>query len=252
MKSYYIFLSVFLFILNFNYSFCQESAISNPLDPGKLKDNVKFGLLMGINYPLSPSELTNKPQAATPKVQQSLLNGFDGLGFKSTYDLGIIIRYSLSKKFRIGSDISFTGWKSQINSNLPDSIWKSNNSLSMAGFALLMQYNFFGNFYITPELTYNLFNVNTTENDIYRGTVNFSKSYSRIGAGIGLGYELPVYQQFSLDIFAKARVPNLLMIHSINTNFNESQSIINSGTNTIESSILMLSLNLGLTYSFYY
>ncbi len=251
-KSYFIFVILISLLFSNLSIFSQQSILSDPLVPSKPMNRMKIGFLAGINYPSSPSELNSNPVKSTPKVQQSLLNGLDGLGFNATYDLGLMLRFQATKSLNIGSDISLTGWKSQISCNCSDSLWVSTNSLSMVGFGFLFQYFIYDNFFITPEISYNIFTVNSTENDKVRGNMDFTKIYSRIGAGLALGYEFPLSGKVSLDLFAKARVPNLLLKPSNSQTITSSPSIINSGTSSNEANITFISLNLGLAFSFYY
>jgi opacity protein-like surface antigen len=249
MKKIFILIPM-LYLLMFHQSaFGQDTSLSDPLIPGGLIKSFKIGAFGGINYPLSPAELTNAPKNSTALVQQSLLNGRDGLGYKFTYNAGLYAKYPFSPKFYLGANISYSGWKSTTSCNCTDSLLgKSENSLGFFQITIMPQYFFFNNFYVAPELNLNMFSVNVKENNSKRGNLDFSKSYTRLGVGIGVGYEYPITKKLALDISAKTQLTNLLFKKDDDPNTPESESLINSGTNTTEASVMVLSINLGILF----
>ena len=243
----YIYVQIFAMLIFsiFNIAMSQELTQPSPLEPGKIIHPVKIGLYAGNNLPLSPSELSGKPTTATQNVQQSLSNGLNGLGFGSTISMGVIAKYPLSEKFLLGANIGYSGWKSENSCNCSDKIGTSTNSLTFLQFGALAQYFLFDKFYATVELNMNMFGVKATENS-NRGNLDFSKSYNRVGAGIGFGYELPVWYKFAFDFSVKGQLPNLLLGQE---NTGSSESLINSAGNTKEAMIFIISFNIGLLFS---
>jgi opacity protein-like surface antigen len=221
---------------------------SNPISPGKTILPVKIGLFGGVNSTVSPSEMVNKPTTASKDVQQSLLNGFNGLGFGQAINLGVVVKYPLTEDIYLGADVEYAGWKSTNSCNCNDNIDKSENSLSLLHFGLLSQYYLFDKLYASTELGLNLLGAKVTENST-RGNLDFSKSYTRIGAGLGVGYELPLMDNFALDISAKGQFPNLLLGQENTGTNTPSESLINAAGETKESTLFILSLNIGLLFS---
>lgn len=247
MKKIYLLITLLFLVIYHHSAFSQDTSLSTPLIPGGLIKSFKIGAFGGINYPLNPAELTNAPKISSALVQQSLLNGRDGLGYKFTYNAGLCAKYPFSPKFYLGANISYSGWKSTTSCNCPDSLFgKSENSLGLFQITILPQYFFFDNFYIAPELNLNMFSVNVKENNTKRGSLDFSKSYTRLGVGIGIGYEYPVTKKLALDISAKTQLTNLLFKKDNDPNTPESESLINSGSNTTEASVTILTINLGI------
>jgi opacity protein-like surface antigen len=218
---------------------------SNPIKPGQMVYPVEIGLYSGINNPLSPSEIVNKPTTAAKDIQQSLLNGFDGLGFGPTVNLGVVVKYPLSETFYLGANVEYSGWKSNNSCNCSDNIDKSLNSLNLIHFGLMTQYYLYDLLYASGELGLNLLDAKATENS-NRGNLDFTKSYTRIGAGFGLGYEIPLTNKYSIDLSAKGQFPNLFLGED---NLGNSESLINSTGNSNEATIFILSLNIGFLFS---
>jgi hypothetical protein len=243
----FIDVKIFILLLLFNCSFaiCQDVKPATPIQPGERIHALKIGVFGGLNLPVKPSELVSKPTVATMEVQQSLLNGLDGLGYGPTVNLGVVAKYPLSDKFYLGANIEYSGWKSTNSCNCNDIVGKSVNSLTMLNFGVFSQYVLFYNFYIAPEISFNLLNAKVTENSS-RGNLDFSKSYPRIGMGLGVGCELPLTNKFALDVSAKGRFPNLLLGKENNGN---SESLINSKNETKEALLFILTFNIGLLYS---
>ncbi|MFH1050438.1 MAG: hypothetical protein V1779_05835 [bacterium] len=248
------FISIFVLIIfsNFFLLYGQEIKQGSPIEPGKKIQSFKIGLLGGINTPLSPPELVNKPTTATKEVQPSLLNGLDGLGFGTTYNFGVTGKYPVSESMLLGANIEYTGWSSINSCNCQDEEFgKSENSLSLLHFGIFYHYFLYENLYAGPEFGINFFNVNVTENSS-RGELDYSKSNSIIGFGLAIGYEYPLSKQFALDITAKAQFPNLLLGKE-NTNPSiDSESLINSQDETAEANLFLISFNIGLLFSIFY
>ncbi|OGU16088.1 MAG: hypothetical protein A2X61_13325 [Ignavibacteria bacterium GWB2_35_12] len=221
--------------------------LANALEPG-IMHPIIIGVLGGINLPLSPSELVNKPTTATQYVQQSLLNGLNGLGFQSTYNFGIVAKYTLSKKFLLGANIEYSGWKSINSCNCNDTIGKSENKLTLFHFGFFLQYFIYKNLYAVPEISFNILGARVTENSV-RGNLDFSKSYPRIGAGLGLGYEIPLTNKFTFDLSAKRQFLNLLLNKENHNTNSESESLINSKNETKEATLFILSFNIGILFT---
>jgi hypothetical protein len=226
----------------------QHNTPDTPLLPSEKIHSIKIGVFGGFNEPISPTEIVNKPTTATMNVQQSLLNGLDGLGYQSTYNIGIVAKYPLSQKYLSGINIEYSGWKSTNSCNCYDSVGISENKLTMIRFGFFIQYFIYKNLYVIPELSFNLFGVNITENSL-RGNLDFSKSYTRIGAGLGLGYEILLTSKYSLDLTAKGQLPNLLLGKENNNSNSESESLINSKNETKEATLFILSFNIGILLS---
>ncbi len=232
--------------------YSQENKQGSPTEPGKKIQSFKIGLLGGINIPLSPLELVNKPTTATKEVQTSLLNGLDGLGFGTTYNIGVTGKFPLSELFLSGANLEYSGWESINTCNCQDEEFgKSENSLSLLHFGIFYHYFLYENLYAGPEIGFNFFNVNVTENSS-RGELDFSKSYTRIGLGISIGYEYPLSKQFALDISARGQFPNLLLGQENTNPTADSESLINSKDETAEANLFLISFNIGLLFSIYY
>ena len=244
---YLIYVKIFTILLFCNYYTVigQEETQSSPLEPGEKIYPIKIGMLSGAHLPLSPAELVNKPTTATETVQSSLLNGLDGLGYGPTINFGIIGKYPFSEKLYLGASIEYSGWNSENSCNCNDNIYKSENSLTMLHFGVFAEYFLYDKFYVSPELSLNLFGVNVSEYS-NRGILDFSKSYPRIGGGLGVGYEFPLTDKFTIDISAKGQFPNLLLGKE---NSGYSESLINSSGETKEAMLFLLSFNLGLLFS---
>ena len=90
--------------------------------------------------------------------------------------------------------------------------------------------------------------MNVTENSS-RGNLDFSKSYTRIGVGLLLGYEIPLSNKFTVDIFAKGQFPNLLLGKESSDPNSESESLINSKNETAEAKLFLISFNIGILFS---
>jgi len=248
------FISIFVILIFFNFLllYSQENKQGSPIEPGKKIQSFKIGILGGINIPLSPPELVNEPTTATKEVQPSLLNGLNGLGFGTTYNFGIIGKYSVSELMLIGANIEYSGWKSINSCNCDDEEFgKSENSLSLLHFGIFYHYFLYENLYAGPEIGFNFFNVNVVENSS-RGELDFSKSYTRVGLGLALGYEYLLSKQFALDISAKAHFPNLILGQENTNPTVDSESLINSKDKIAEANIFLISFNIGLLFSIYY
>lgn len=156
---YFVLTSICIFFI-FTYSqssFCQMESQSTPIEPGNIKYPIKIGIFSGISLPLSPAELINKPTSATSKVQQSLLNGLNGLGYGYTMDIGIIVKYPLSANIILGGNIEYSGWKSINSCNCIDSVSKSENNLDLLQFGFLAQYSFYDKFFSFIEINLKFF-----------------------------------------------------------------------------------------------
>jgi opacity protein-like surface antigen len=248
-KFVYVKFLILLLICSFQFASAKQSgnkdASSNPVGLGQKNIPVKIEVFGGINNPLSPSEIVNKPKIAVKDVQQSLLNGLDGLGYGPTINFGAAVKYPFSETYYMGVTAEYSGWQSNNSCNCNDVIGKSENSLSLLHFGLLSQYYLIDNLYASIELGLNLLDAKVVENS-NRGVLDFSKSYTRIGAGLGLGYEIPLTDIFALNISAKGQFPNLLLGEENSGKF---ESLINSGTDTKEATLFLLSLNIGLLFS---
>jgi opacity protein-like surface antigen len=248
-----VYLKCFILLLiyssqNVNAQEIGKESQSNPINPGKMVYPVKIGLFGGINSTVLPSEMVNKPTTATKDVQQSLLNGFDGLGFGQTINFGIIAKYPLSESFYFGAGIEYSGWKSENSCNCNNIVDNSQNSLSLLHFGLLSQYYLLGKLYTFAELGLNFLGAKVNENS-NRGKLDFTKSYTRIGAGLGVGCEFPLMNNFALDITAKGHFPNLLLGQENTGTNTPSESLISATGETKESTLFILSLNIGLLFS---
>jgi hypothetical protein len=245
-KMKFILMLALLVLSNFLLLSSQEIKQSTPLKPGAKTQIFKIGIYGGINIPISPPELVNKPTTATNEVQKSLLNGLNGLGFGTTYNIGIIAKYTLSEKFLLGANLDYSAWKSKNSCNCQGTDFgKSENSLANLHIGIFSHYFLYENLYAGPEFSLNIFDVKVTENST-RGNLDFSKSYTRIGAGITAGYEIPLSDLFTIDIFAKGLFPNLLANSSTNS---VSESLIQSKNETTETKLFLISLNIGILYS---
>jgi len=244
-------LQVLILLLCFNFVIGlgqEETTPATPLKPGEAIHQLKIGVFGGANYPLSPSVLVNKPTSATKSVQNSLLNGFDGLNYGLTYNFGIVGKYQLSEKLYLGTNIEYSGWESTNSCNCNDTVSKSENKLTLLHFGIFSQYFLFKILYVSPEISLNFLGVKVIENS-NRGNLDFSKSYPRIGAGLGVGYEIQLTKKFALDISAKGQFPNILL-RKENSNANsESESLINSKNETKEAMLFILSFNIGILFS---
>ena len=250
-KLFTIFGLTFLFCF-FQIASAADTTISSPINPAQIIHGFKIGIFGGVNIPISPKIMINSPSVATDSVQRSLMNGLDGLGYGTTYNLGLTAKYPLYEKFYLGANLSYTGWKSKSECQCGADSGSSENALSMFHFAIVPQYYFFMNFYAAPEISFNFFNAKVTENSIRRGKLDFNKSYTRIGAGLGVGYELPLTKRFSLDLSAKGQFPNLLMGKDntgVDLNKNDSESLINQKDEAKEAMLFIFSLNLGVLFA---
>jgi len=168
-------------------------------------------LNFGFNDMLSPKELVNKPTKALKSVDESLLNGFDGLGYNITYHIGLELKYDINDNFKLTAQINNSLWNS-INScdcfNEP--FGESENTLSLWQIAFSLHYNFYENLYFSPELSINDFIVKVKENSS-RGNLDFKKNYLRIGAGFSFGYDLQLYNSLFLNFNLRTQFNNLFL-----------------------------------------
>lgn len=238
-------ISAILFFCNFHHTFSQEEYPATPIKPGYLIYPIKIEVFGGINLPVSPSELVNKPTTATREVQKSLLNGFNGLGFAQTFNFGIVAFYPLNDKIYLGMGIDYSKWESINSCNCNDTLGMSVNSLTMLDFAFIAQYFLYDKLYSKTELGLNILGAKVIENS-NRGNLDFTKSYPRIGAGLGIGYEIWIIDKLSLDISAYGLFPNLILGKENNGN---SESLINSKGEKNEANLIIISFKVGLLYS---
>ena len=245
-----LFVKIFtiLILCNLNLAICQEEEPSSPLKQGKTIYPIKIGIFGGIQIPISPDELVNKPTTATKAVDKSLLNGLNGLGYGSTINFGAVVKYPLSKKINLGTNLEYFGWKGEYNCDCIDTVSRSNNSLTLVHLGIFLQYAIYRNLYVAPEISLNVFGAKATENS-NRGILDFSKSYTRIGIGLGIGYEIDISSNMALDLFAKCQAPNLFLGSTNSINYKEAEALINSKSSRDESTIFIISFNIGLLYS---
>ena len=190
----------------------------------------------------------NKPTIASKQVEASLLNGLNGLGFGTSANFGIVGKYPLNKKIYLGSTIEYSGWSSTNSCDCNDSIATSENSLSFFQISAFLQYYLINKLYAYPEISFNFLGVKVNE-ESRRGTIGFSKTYPRIGIGLGVGYELALSEDVAFDLSVKAQLPNFLLTKDKDNSIVESTSLINSKLFKEEAQILILSFNIGILFS---
>ena len=251
MKNIFYCLVLIIIGIGFNNPLkCQDSSKTNPLEPASEQKILKLGVFGGWNNTLAPSIMKNSPKFGSATVQKSLLNGLDGLGFANSFNLGIYGKYSLSNKLYLGANIGYTKWGSDNSCNCqPVDSGLSQNSLSLYHFSVFAQYYFAYDFYMAPELSMNTFAVSVQENHSTRGTIDFSKNYLRIGAGLALGYSYRLAKFMELDANIKFQALNVLLAKDFNKTDTESQALINSSDSVKESIIMLVSANLGILFS---
>jgi hypothetical protein len=251
-----IMLRIFLvMIFCTSYLFAQQEA--NPLIPGRSIHAAAIGLSGGSSFLLSPSILTNIPTKALSTTQKSLSNGLNGLGYNATFNVGILAKFPIKGDFWLGGGLNYSSWSSKSNCSCKDIFtYNSENTLTNIQVSVNAYYYFdsFSKivFYVEPEINLNLLNAEATETASKRGTLDFSKMYPRIGAGIGLGSEIPLTKNIGIDFNVKYQMLNLLLGKE-NKEINyttESESVINEENNKKEAIISVFSINIGLIYLF--
>ena len=238
-----------------SYLFGQQEA--NPLNPGKSTHTAEIGLSGGSSFLLSPSILTNIPTKALSTTQKSLSNGLNGLGYNATFNLGILAKFPITGNFLLGGAVNYSSWSSKSKCSCKDNFtYNSENTLTNIQVSVNAYYYFASvskiDFYVEPEINFNMLNAKAVESASKRGTLDFSKMYPRIGAGIGLGSEIPLIEKLGIDFNVKYQMLNLLLGKE-NKEINyttESESVVNEENNSKEAIISVFSINIGLIYSF--
>ena len=240
-----------------SYLFSLES-ISNPLMPGRDKLANTIGITGGLNYLLGPSILKDIPNQGSVATQQSLVNNLNGLGYKSTANFGITSRFPITGRFWIGGNLNYSSFTSQNKCNCSGGVLLYNSENTLAIFQIsVLPYFYFANIYkticyIAPEINMNMFMVSVKEMGSRRNTMDFSKTYPRLGLGISLGSEIHLMDKISLDINVKSQALNLFLAkdNSSLTFTGTSQSLINKAGEFKETLITLFQINLGILYSF--
>ena len=210
---------------------------------------IKYGFFGGLNMPLSPEEMTKIPKIYD-KSTESLLNGLDGLGYKTTYIIGFQGKFNFYPEFWAGGNFAYTSWLSK-NSCFNDSIptVNSENFLSLFTFGINSFYYFTDIFYSGVGVDINLFYVNVKENDSKRENIDFVNKYTRLGLNLMLGADIPIFKKVSFDVSVKAQLTNLLGLQNDNPETSRSEAIINQYGSPQESHIILLLINFGIMFS---
>ncbi|MCX6152760.1 MAG: hypothetical protein NT007_01230 [Candidatus Kapabacteria bacterium] len=238
---------ILLFVpLIWQNNFASNLIQSSPLSPGNQQNETIYGITLGLGYPLSPAEMFKTPSSASTNVHANLLNGLDGLGYNFTYNVGFILKFPLNESFYIGSSLQFSQWSSSNKCNCLDNTAASQNTLSMAHTAISPQYYIYNGLFVFSEISFNIFFVDISEKS-NRGTIEFSDLYPRFGSGLGLGYEYRLSESKSIELSVKAILPNLFLK---NDNFfnHESEALITSNNSLKEANVILLFLNLSVTF----
>src|SRR3989339_1924682 len=228
---------------------CQEKSLDTPLNPAEKIQSIQFGIFSGLVMELFPSGVFSElPMTTSRYVQKSLMNGYDALGYGRTYGTGIYGKYTLEPNVLLGLNISYTGWKGSYHCYCGTEDFGINtNSMSLLQFSIVPQYFFWKDFYVTAEISFNVFGAKASENS-KRGVLDFSKNYFRIGTGLSAGYEYHILRQFSLDAFLKGHLTNLILRQEKSNPDTDSESLINQNDDPKESLLFFYSLNIGLLY----
>lgn len=221
---------------------------STPLSPENNQKSFFLGLNVAENIPLNPNYFINPPTYYTEKTQQSLDNGLNGLGFGTSLSLGACIGYYLNTDISFLIHVDYSKWKS-INTLFYSNskTINSENTLELFQIACSMRYYYNWNFYISPEISFNLLPVHVKENDI-RGSIEFSKNYFRIGAGLSTGTLFPITNNLFIDLSVKAQLLNLLLQSTDKQNTPESEALIKSVNSTTEDLINLLTFKVACIY----
>jgi hypothetical protein len=212
---------------------------------------VKYGFYGGVNIPLAPDEMTRVPKIYD-KASESLMNGLDGLGFKSSYIIGIQSKFNLSYGFWLGSSFSYSSWLSNNScKNGPIPKVNSENFLSLFTFSIIPNYYLTDFLYLGAGADVNLFSVDVKEIGSQRGDFEFQQKYSRLGLCLEAGTDFQLFKDMSLDISVKAQLVNFIGRHDDNPATIQSEALISPQGSTLESHILLLQINLGIMFSSY-
>jgi hypothetical protein len=210
---------------------------------------IKLLASAGVIYPISPSVLINKPTSAEQVVQNNILNGLDGIGYKSSITGTLAIYYSLSESTHLGISLTYAGWKSENNLICNNqNAGKSENSISILQISPSILHYLFDKLYIISEISYNHVFVSVNETNSKRGNYSFSQYYPRIGIGLSVGYEYPLSTMFDLNVYGKVQMINLFRL--IPATATMSNVIVSNPNNNSESIISTISINLSLILNY--
>jgi hypothetical protein len=229
--------------------YAQEDVLSTPLEPGYDHKPFYFGVSVGEIIPLSPNILTSPPTIFSKTVEKSLTNGLNGIGYGTGFSVSGILMNNITSHILLSLEGTYSKWTSNNTQSYEDNkIVSSVNSMTIIQFSLGLRYFYHSNFYFNPEVTANIIPISVKENDT-RGVIDFSKTYYRIGAGIGVGTYFRLIKNLDVDVNLKAQAINLLLRKEDDLNTPESEALIKSFGNTKEEIINLITLKFGLIYS---